>query len=257
MAPPNSAQSLPADVCLLAQPGGQLIPSQSLVQLLSQARSAYDWPARTGAQISQQRIRDLEALVGRHLANLIAASAHQIVVEVSRWAGNNARSHARLVAATAAEQAEMFIALEELTSPNMQAAGIDRLCGLRGISLVIASKIYRFCVPTVGAAVDRHASYFFNSLPITASETNATDFRRGWSTGSHTVSRLAIYSPSEYSKNRDEYLDVYLLTLAGIANELNRMAETYHCAATLSPMSWTPADVEMAAYYWWACNGAR
>jgi hypothetical protein len=134
--------------------------------------------------------------------------------------------------------------------------GLDSLSGLPGISLVIASKIYRFCYPRVGAAIDRHASYFFNSLPIVG-QGPSTHFTREWANGAHRGSRLAIYSAAGFAANSSEYVQTYLPTLAGLATALNMAGHQYQCAATGLMKTWTPADVEMASYYWWALNGAR
>lgn len=150
----------------------------------------------------------------------------------------------------------MQAAISGLITPGQECVGIDALCSLPGISLVIASKIYRFCAPTQGAAVDRHASYFFNSLQV-AGGGNATRFAREWANGRHRTSRLAIYTLSGYVHNKAEYFSAYLPTVTCIAQALNAIPAPYTCAARNAPMTWTPADVEMAAYYWWATNGAR
>jgi hypothetical protein len=147
----------------------------------------------------------------------------------------------------------MQAAIGNLLIPASARHGIETLCLLPGISLVIASKIYRFCAQQTGAAVDRHASYFFNALPGGA----ATNFRREWANANHTSSRLAIYIPPWLNYNTDEYFDSYLPLLLCIANALNGAHAQYLCAATQARRNWTPADVEMAAYYWWACHGSR
>jgi hypothetical protein len=231
------------------------VPSPALAQLLVATRNGYDWPVGTGAEVSQQNIINLEATVAGRLTHLNAANAHQIVVDVSSWAGNYANPQAQLVAATPAQQEEMLVAIGNLISGNL-AVGIDTLSALPGISLVIASKIFRFCAPQVGAAVDRHSSYFFNSLPIDG-HGSATNFEREWADGQHNISRLAGYAPLVYARNRNEYIQCYLPLLGRIASRLNESDRQYRCAATGELRLWTPADVEMAAYYYWACNGAR
>jgi hypothetical protein len=190
------------------------------------------------------------------MAALNAGNAHQIVVDVSRWAGNNAASHQHVVAATPADKVVMRTAITDLISSPTAGAGMDALCGLPGISLVIASKIYRFCCPSIGAAVDRHASYFLNSMPITAGGF-ATRFKREWSNRKRVATRLAIYSAAGLAQNKNEYFQTYLPLLGSIARELNSSGMLYRCAATGLLKSWAAADVEMAAYYWWAVNGAR
>jgi hypothetical protein len=110
--------------------------------------------------------------------------------------------------------------------------------------------------PTVGASVDRHCSYFFNSSQIMGLGLS-TRFSREWSNGQHTASRLAIYQNAGYLQNRDGYFRAYLPLLSCISNALNMGGHNFMCAATRAMGNWTPTDVEMAAYYWWACNGAR
>ncbi|HJX31135.1 MAG TPA: hypothetical protein VJ624_04705 [Thermodesulfobacteriota bacterium] len=184
------------------------------------------------------------------------AAAHAIVVDVSQWAGNNANSHAQIVGATYAQQAVMQASINNLITPGREGYGINALCELPGISLVIASKIFRFCAPQVGAAVDRHASYFFNSLPV-AGRGMSTNFIREWSNGRHTSSRLAIYTPKNYGLNHAQYLEIYLPLLANMAYAMDILQAQYICASTKQAKNLTPADIEMAAYYWWACNGSR
>lgn len=257
MPPPNTSpilQQIGATVQTVHGSGGQ--PSQTLVDLLVGARNGYDWPSGTGTQLSQATILNLEASVAGHLAALNINSAHSIVVDVSNWAGNNANSHAAIIGATAAERATMCTAIGNLCVPGNAVAGLGALCSLPGISLVIASKIFRFCAPLRGAAVDRHASYFFNSLPV-LNHGMTTNFVREWSNGRHTSSRLAIYSNRNYIRNRDEYVNNYLPLLANIANAMNALPALYTCAVTGNQTRWKPADIEMAAYYWWACNGPR
>ena len=85
----------------------------------------------------------------------------------------------------------------------------------------------------------------------------ATHFAREWANGRHTSSRLAIYAVANYTRNKAEYFEAYLPTLACIAQAMNANQAPYTCAAQNLKKNWRPADVEMAAYYWWACNGAR
>jgi len=236
-----------AEVCTL---------SPVLTDLLVTARQDYDWPAGTGAAASQARIIALEGNVCRCLTNLNRTSAHEIVVTVSHWAGNNANSHRQILNATTDQQETMQRAISDLVVPTTASRGIDTLSSLPGISLVIASKIYRFCCPTVGASVDRHASYFFNSLRLNDNGFT-THFLREWANGAHTSSRLAIYQNVRYTRNRTEYIQVYLPLLACISSALNSAENIFQCQATGIERTWTPADIEMAAYYWWACNGAK
>lgn len=255
MAAPYNASSLPADVTLSWANGGNAL-SPALIRLFVATREAYDWPKGTGNAVSQQRIIDLEAFVRTRLTALSLSSAHEIVKRVSLWAGNNARSHSQIIAYSKQHQDLLQGAIIDLMDPARVSVGINSLCTLPGINLVIASKVYRFCAPMTGAAIDRHASYFFNSL-YDAGNAHCTSFLREWANGRHTSSRLAIYSTRGFSQNKDEYLNTYLPLIKHIALELNARSVRYRCAAIGNKKDWAPADVEMAAYYWWACNGER
>lgn len=259
MGKPNDTDDLPESVELYLV-DGRLQPSRALIDLLVRARSAYDWPAGAGASQSQQSILNLEAAVAGLVNNLNPNAAHTIVEKVSYWAGNNAVSHSAIVNATQDTMTQMQSAITLLVALGGPGRGLDALSVLPGVSLVIASKIYRFCIPSAGAAVDRHASYFFNSLDIVAPNkqgAKATHFLREWANGRHATSRLAIYNRTRYMQNRQEFTEHYLPVLAQIADELNALPAHYMCAATGRPQTWRPADVEMAAYYWWACHGSR
>ena len=253
---PNDAPSLPHGVELNFTSLGQCAPSTALVDLLVTARSQYDWPRGGGAAASQQVILTLENTVAGLQAHLSPSRARDIIVAVSDWAGNNANSHSRIVNANAAAQQVMAQAITDLMTPGRERTAFDALRGLDGVSLVIASKIYRFCRPTVGAAVDRHASYFFNSLRSHRG-VPATTFRRQWANGRRATSRLGIYSVAGLAHNLDHYFEPYLPLLMRLTNALNALARPYTCAVRGTPQAWRPADVEMAAYFWWACHGAR
>ena len=158
------------------------------------------------------------------LCGLTPIGAHVIVERVSRWAGNNVVSHAAIANATAATKIQMQNGVSLLGSPGGPGPGLDALSRLRGVSFVIATKIYRFCLPHIGAAVDRHASYFFNSLDVVSSSqptTKATHFLREWTNGGRASTRLEIYSPARYTRNQQEVTDCYLPLLSQIARELD------------------------------------
>jgi len=258
--PQPKDSSLPEGVHLTQGARGSLIISDQLVELLLKSRADYDWPEGTGADKSQQTILDLEAEAETLLTNPDASAAHTLIQRVSIWGGNNKKAQKKIDQAGDGVQTAMLDAVKCLTNPATLEAGIDKLCALPGLRLVMATKVYRFCCPSVGAAVDRHASYFFNSLPVMNQDgtcSKATAFRREWQNGKHTTSRLAIYTIGGYEANRGEYLGHYVPLLSSIAAALNAMGERYNCAATGHSKPWRPADVEMAAYYWWARNGAR
>jgi hypothetical protein len=251
---------LPNGVEVTEVGNGRFQPSAHLSKLLAESRSNYDWPAGTGAAKSQAVIISLEKRVADLMQFLDESSAHEIIMKVSEWAGNNVKAHRTIATASQNQKKKMFDSFVALANKGLPRNALDSLANLPGIGLVIATKIYRFCCPAVGAAVDRHASYFFNSLDIVFSgqcKRKALAFRREWATGSKSTSRLATYTPSGYSWNRDQYIDQYLPFLSSIANSLNESKVPLVCAATGKQMVWRPADVEMSAYYWWACNGAR
>src|SRR6266508_4201777 len=98
--------------------------------------------------------------------------------------------------------------------PTSVKGALRELAKQSGLNLVMASKIYRFCSPQIGAAVDRHSSYFFNSLPmqVEGGQLRAcTHFVRQWADGKHQRSRLDIYSSlSKGEANLNEYCDAYI-----------------------------------------------
>ncbi len=255
MSAPQNASSLPKTAILLWTSNGLQV-SSDLVQLLKIARENYAWPAGVSPAKSQNRIFTLENDTARRMNNLTKDSAHEIIIDVSEWAGNNTPSHTKIINAAPEILDKMFHALQFLANPKLLGKGIKSLCEIPGISLVIASKIYRFCVPQLGAAVDRHASYFFNSLPDQQG-IMSTNFSREWSNGRHVSSRLAIYTDKGFSLNFDEYINIYLPLLNGIATWLNSNNHQYVSAHSRVPEDWKAADVEMAAYFWWAGHGLR
>jgi hypothetical protein len=255
MGEPVSPTSFTSDISITKTKNGLML-SQSLVELLVIARQNYDWPAHTGACISQHRIISLEKSVSQNLVNLNPISANKIVIDVSIWAGNNNKSHNVICSASHLQQKSMEQAIRNLLNPENRVLAIRNLCSLPGIGLVIASKIFRFCCPKEGASVDRHASYFFNSLAFIDNQ-KCTEFHREWTNAKHISSRLAIYSVYGLRLNEKEYFTKYLPLLRSIADSLNTLHEFYRCEATGNYKKWYPADVEMAAYYWWACNGAK
>jgi len=185
--------------------------------------------------------------------------AHQIVIRVSKWGGN--RRHRIVVDANERSRVAMCESVRILLDEGNITDGLSKLSGVPGISLVIATKIFRFCRPMAGAAVDRHASYFFNSLPVRSADGSflrrSTEFRREWTNADHKNSRLAAFAPGVFSTNLNEYIGTYLPLLRQVAAELNAAGVQFMCAATGILKNWTPADIEMAAFYWWARHGSR
>jgi hypothetical protein len=256
MPEPISATSLPHGVYVTPATAGGCHPSPPLISLLVAARSTYDWPSGTGPSVSQQTIINLEAATISRLITLNMMDAHQIVLDVSAWAGNNKLAHDRLRNASPTELNDIHRGISLLVSLNTDRLGVQTLCGVPGLSLVIASKIYRFCVPSVGAAVDRHSSYFTNSLP---DDTGGllTHFLREWSSSKRRTTRLATYNSRGLALNIDQYFQSYLPLLNALGACMNSVGTRYTCSATTLAKDWRPADVEMAAYYWWAQHGAR
>lgn len=259
MPPPNDS-ILPSGVHITQLQNGNYVLSDSLVNLLVTSRENYDWPSGKGSAKSQQTIIDLETRVANWVASLDARGAHQIVSGVSFWGGNNKKAQIRIDEGSPQVQTSMLVAIRKIIDASKLKEGLDELSGLPGLRLVMATKVYRFCCPSIGTAVDQHASYFLNSLEIVDSEGDrrkCTNFKREWSTRSHNTSRLAIYYPQGHARNCKEFVEVYLPLLTRAADCLNNVGATYRCAATTTQKSWRPADIEMAAYYWWAHDGAR
>jgi hypothetical protein len=163
MSQPNYFQ-LPNDVNIYKAPMGGLELSPALVDLLTVHRSHYEWPKNTGAIISQKQIIDLEKLVFDLLSSLTPDNAHSIVKKVSLWGNNNQKSQNEIDRANFNERKSMEIAISNLKTFTHLKDSINKLKELPGIHLVFATKIFRFCNPSKGAALDRHSSYFFNSL---------------------------------------------------------------------------------------------
>jgi len=259
MAPPHDYR-LPPDLWVRRLADGSLDISPALVDLLADSRSDYDWPKDTGAAKSQRVINELEREVETLLRGLDAQRGHSIVQKVSKWGGNNLNAQESIDKATLSEQVRMRDAICQVLNPSTLKRGLDEFSNLPGLRLVMATKIYRFCCPAKGAAVDQHASYFFNSLNII--ETNGTrnkcvHFKREWGTARHTSSRLAIYSSAGHKSNCEEFVNAYLPLMAQIAESLNLLGVTYKCAETGENKKWRPSDVEMSVYYWGASKDSR
>jgi len=58
---------------------------------------------------------------------------------------------------------KMGEAITNLSSQTTLLRAFDQLNIIDGIRFVIATKVYRFCHPNIGAALDRHVSIF--SIP--------------------------------------------------------------------------------------------
>lgn len=227
--------------------------SIELAELLKNARESYVWPGGV------DRIAALEQHAQEQLAIGTAEALHSILYPVADWGG--ARQPALDSIAEYDEERKLHAALRIRAmhqGGNLQQALLG-LCSLPGIGFVIASKIYRFVRPDVGAAVDRHASYFFNSLQLRRLDNRpaglATEFRREWATGAHTTSRMAVYQPDTLQHTAQHYCARYLPILASTAAALNRQGIRYHCVQTGQRLEWRPADVDMAAFSWWKDNG--
>jgi hypothetical protein len=254
MPPPNDAPAFSTEIHLIGSESGELRVSGLLADLLFDARERYVWGARTAAE-SQEVIVRLENESALRLADLHGDHAQWIISEVSRWGGNN-ETAIRAITSASGEQKETFAELiGQLATPGSSEHALRGLTNQPGLGLVMASKVYRFCCPHVGAAVDRHSSYFFNSLNVRDGAGNpgvCARFRREWVNGRRTTSRLAAYTESNRVANLKEYCANYLSLLGAIADDLNSRRGGYLCAASQSRRLWRPADVEMAAYFWWS-----
>ncbi len=256
--PQSYPEAFPQGIQIHEATQGELIPSLPLVEILTTARTEYQWkdtPSR-----SQQTVIDLEQEICRLIDELTPEKARRIVSLVSRWGGNKGNAQSMIDSAEPGVTLRMKACIESLLQQvSSEATSLDHLCKLPGLKLVMASKIFRFCCPDRGSSLDRHSSYFFNSLPIRKSEGSvfATNFRREWSTGKHTTSRLAIYQEQGHMRNLKEYEQVYLPLLRRLATHMNERALMYTCAATGHDRQWRATDVEMAAYHWWSKHGCK
>jgi hypothetical protein len=236
---------------------GSIRLSKRLAELLVEARETYAWPAKETAAASQQRIIDLESETCLRIQNLDPEKAHWIVQQVSMWGGNNARAQRVIEAAMLSQREQFAISIKSLSIPDNTKGVLQSLSQQPGLRLVMATKLYRFCSPECGAALDRHCSYFFNSLRVRDADgilRGCTLFKREWADGKNRTSRLAVYTDHGHRTNLDEYVDSYLPLLRSIADQLNSQKISYLCAASSSRRRWRPADVDMAAYQWWSRN---
>jgi hypothetical protein len=218
-------------------------PSESLTTLLVAAREAYEWPLGAGAETSQTQLVALEMDICRKMEARDPALAHEVVVSASQWAGNEATAHARIVKATREERAVMEKALMQVMNLAAAPAAVEALAALPGVGLVLATKLNRLSMPYMTAAVDEHSAAFFNALPVEGQ-------------GFATQFRLESEAAADRTRNTREYWDNYLPLLGCLTQALNAGKRRFTSAATGASRSWVPADVEMAAQYWWACNGA-
>jgi hypothetical protein len=254
MASPVDAPVFLSAIYLAQLPREGLGVSDKLAELLADEREHYRWRATTAA-VSQRNIIELENEVARRIEHLDADKAGWIVREVSRWGGNNQKAAQTLASASSEQNCTFARLIEQLLTPASASDALAALTKQPGISLVMASKVYRFCCPDVGAAIDRHSSYFFNSLPLQVDGGlvgTCTRFKREWANGQHRASRLAIYTDSNCEANLLEYCRAYLPALLTIAEQLNSQRGGFLCGASKAKRRWRPADVEMAAYSWWS-----
>jgi hypothetical protein len=259
MAPPHSAASFEGDIYVFDSSDRTLCLSDSLADLLYSARQHYSWPNGQTAQVSQDRVISLERTIREWMQDLTPDKAVRIVEKVSEWGGSRAGALSLIRSSTAHQALGLAKLVGGLSVPDRMSSVLRSLSEQPGIGLVMATKIFRFCAPGVGAAVDRHCSYFFNSLPdkrMATASPRCADFRREWADGKHKTTRLATYYDSGLVRNLIEYSTSYLPLLAAMADSLNKMRGGFLCAATRTNKYWRPTDVEMAAYYWWAHNGA-
>lgn len=233
---------LPPGVLLTREHAGCRL-SESLTALLVSAREAYEWPPGAGAELSQTRLVALEMDICRKMEARDPALAHEVVVMASQWAGNDAQAHARIVQATPEERAVMEKALMQVMNLAAAPAAVEALAALPGVGLVLATKLNRLSMPYMTAAVDEHSAAFFNALPVEGQ-------------GFATRFTLAGDAAVDLTHDTREYWDNYLPLLGCLTQALNAARQRFTSAATGASRSWVPADVEMAAQYWWACNGA-
>lgn len=229
-----------------------------LADVLSTSREQYVWKAES-AKESQENVVRLELETARRIADLNGANAQWIALKVSRWGGN--RATRKVASWSSGQKSRVAELIKRLLIPASLKEALRELTEQPGLSLVMASKIYRFCCPQFGAAVDQHSSYFFNSLPALDESAKligvCTRFKREWSSGEHRQSRLATYTSLNCDLNLSEFCDTYIPRLTEIAQALNSKRSGFLCAASGATRLWRPTDVEMAAYMWWSRNAGQ
>lgn len=241
-------------------PSGKIEIPEKMSELFVEARSNYEWPDGIGASKSQEIIIELEKFTANSFEALSPDKAKKIIEKVSEWGGNNKKAQDAISCVGIQIQTLMSDIIEKIKDARLLYDCLERLSSLPGLRLVMATKIYRFCCPDFGAALDRHTSYFFNSLKIInkeGAERFCTEFKREWSTGTHRTSRLAIYQTNYHKFNLGIFIEQYLPILDKLSMSLNENDTKYSCKATKSYRYWRPCDVEMAAYYWWSKNGPK
>ncbi len=253
--PASSASTLGADVYVTrATSGGTLAVSPALADLLIEARNNYAWRGLTGD--SQKKIRDLTRDAARTMEMPAPVAIQQLIARIAKWGGG--RQDARIARWDADDRARAVAATIGLRRMQDISTWLLELAALPGIGLVIATKVFRFVAPDIGAAGDRHSTYFTNSLSVRCGDGSvelASCFRREWATGAHAASRWAVYGAREAETL--EYVERYLPLLKKITASLNAGGRQYTCAARGISVDWTPADVEMAMFFWWAKHGPR
>lgn len=197
MPAPNDASVFGSGVRILASDDGKPRLSYELAELLVQARTGYAWPKKRTVKESQKRVVELELWVGSLAARLDSRNAQLILEEVSEWGGNNATAQHAISCASPAQCHEFARLITEVSHPGQLRTALQGLTEQPGIDLVMATKVFTFCVPNLGAALDRHCSYFFNSLldlRAPNAPTGCTQFRRQWADGKHRATRLATFT---------------------------------------------------------------
>ncbi len=232
--------------------------SEELSQLLLEAREGYAWPLGKSPLDSQRDIIQLEEYVSQKMQTLSMSDAQDIVLSVSEWAGIHGKVFPHFKSLHHEFQNLLHEHIKKFRKPT-RVRPIDGIYGLNafpGIGLSLATKVCRFCLPSFGAGIDRHSSYFFNSLRDKNGEA-VVAFGREWVNNEKSSSRLAIENTRDWANNPVEYTLYYLPLLRIISKHLNSRKFHYKCAATGESRQWRPCDVEMAADFWWAQNGTQ
>lgn len=253
--PASSASTFADDVYLTRlTPDGALAVSPALAELLVSARNHCTWRGTPGE--SQKHLHTLLADTARALATPKPVALQQLLARISKWDGGG--KEAAIAAWRDDERAGAVAALVDLHAGVAVQQRLLELQALPGIGLVLATKVYRFVAPQTAAAAERHSTYFTNSLAVRNADGAtefASHFRREWASGARAASRWAAYGDKDVEVR--EYLERYLPLLKEIADAQNTEGLQYTCAARGVTYAWTPADVEMAMYSWWARHGLR
>ena len=157
MLPPNR-YNLPRAIYITRIQDGGLIVSEKFTELLESG-------IKQSAKV-QDAISELENRAKECQGHLPSHNAHALIQRVALWSGNNKFAQSQIDEASPFFKEKMKTALHYLLDTAKIALGLKRLAELPGLGFVIATNVYSFCCPDVGAPVNGRTACFFNALDI-------------------------------------------------------------------------------------------